>query len=67
MVSTLQEQLLAEVTDFLTTRRMAETTFGRRAVNDGKFVGRLRSGGNITVATISKVRKFIASHKEAAQ
>lgn len=38
---------------------MAETTFGRRAVNDGKFVGRLKLGGNVTIATVDRVRGFI--------
>ena len=31
-------------------------------VNDGKFVGRLRDGGGLTLATVEKVRSFIADH-----
>jgi hypothetical protein len=38
---------------------MAETTFGRLAVNDGKFVSRLRSGGRVTPETAARVRSFI--------
>ncbi len=38
---------------------MAESTFGRRAVNDGKFVTRLRHGGRVTTSTIERVRAFI--------
>lgn len=57
-----QSELLAEVESFLANRKMAETTFGRHAVNDGKFVGRLRGGANMTVATIDKVREFIRNH-----
>ena len=30
---------------------MAESTFGRRAVNDGKLVHRLREGKRITIDT----------------
>jgi hypothetical protein len=56
---TIQDELLAEIEAFLRTRKMAETTFGFRAVNDGKFVGRLRAGGNLTVSTITRVRDFI--------
>lgn len=56
-----QEQLLAEIEAFLLPRRMAETTFGRMAVNDGKFVARLRAGGNMTLATVERVRQFIKS------
>lgn len=54
------EQLLTRIEVFLSTRRMAETTFGRLAVNDGKFVGRLRAGDNVTVNTIKKATAFIA-------
>ena len=56
-----QAQLLAEIEAFLSQRRMAETTFGRLAVNDGKFVGRLRGGANMTLATVEKVRRYLAS------
>jgi hypothetical protein len=41
---------------------MAESTFGRRAVNDGKFVGRLRIGGRITTETVERVRSFMQQH-----
>lgn len=40
---------------------MKETTFGRLAVNDGKFVGRLRGGKDITVGTLERIREFIAA------
>lgn len=52
-------QLLAEIEGFLATRKLAETTFGRKAVNDGKFVGRVRSGAAITTRTVARVREFI--------
>jgi hypothetical protein len=61
-----QAKLLSEVEAFLQNRRMAETTFGRLAVNDGKFVARLRSGGNMTWNTENKVRAFIATASAAA-
>lgn len=38
---------------------MAESTFGRLAVNDGKFVTRLRQGGRVTTATVERVRAFM--------
>ncbi len=38
---------------------MAETTFGRRAVNDGKFVGRVRDGARISPGTLKKVEAFM--------
>jgi hypothetical protein len=58
--------LLDEIDAFLADRGMAETTFGRRSVNDGKFVARLRSGGNITFATAARVRDFIRDQRAAA-
>jgi hypothetical protein len=56
---TTQAELLAEIEAFLRHRKMAETTFGRLAVNDGKFMGRLRAGANMTLATVERVRVFI--------
>lgn len=59
-MSTLREQLLAEIDSYCATAGMKETTFGRLAVNDGKFVGRLRGGKDITVGTLERIRDFIA-------
>lgn len=60
-----QTLLLSEIEAFLSTRKIAESTFGRMAVNDGKFVGRLRAGANMTLATVSRVRSFIETHEAA--
>jgi hypothetical protein len=56
------ESLLSEILAFCRAADMAETTFGRRAVNDGKFVGRLKYGGKVTTTTVERVRAFIAEH-----
>ena len=53
------EQLLTEISDYCRRVGMAESTFGRRAVNDGKLVSRLRIGGRITTDTAERVRSFI--------
>jgi SAM-dependent methyltransferase len=42
---------------------MAESTFGRRSVNDGKFVSRLRFGGGVTTTTVERVRSFISERQ----
>jgi len=55
------ERLLREITDYCRKTGVAESTFGRLAVNDGKFVNRLRDGGRITTNTFDRVRSFIAS------
>lgn len=62
-MSTPQQVLLAEVLAHIAERGMAETTFGRYAVNDGKFVGRLRAGANMTIATIDRARGYINAAK----
>jgi hypothetical protein len=51
--------LLAEIVSFCQRVGMAESTFGRRAVNDGKFVPRLRFGGRVTTQTVDRVHAFI--------
>ena len=61
-MSTVQETLLEEIVAFCKASNMAATTFGREAVNDGKFVGRLRQGKRVTTATVERVRQFIADN-----
>ena len=56
------EQLLEVVGDYCREAGLAESTFGRLAVNDGKFVARLRDGGRITPRTLDRVRAYIADH-----
>ncbi len=51
--------LLEEISQACRELRMAETTFGRLAVNDGKFVSRLRQGGRVTIQTVERVCDFI--------
>ncbi len=53
------ESLLREVTDYCRRTGMAESTFGRHSVNDGKFVSRLRLGGRITLQTVDRVQTFM--------
>ena len=54
-----KDQLLTAVIEFCKEYKMAESTFGRKAVNDGKFVSRLRTGARVTPETFEKVKKFI--------
>ena len=57
-----KDQLLTAVIEFCQKYKMAESTFGRKAVNDGKFVSRLRTGARVTPETFEKVKKFINSY-----
>ena len=54
-------QILAEITDFCRRSGMAESTFGRRSVNDGKLVARLREGKRITIDTLERIQAYIAA------
>ena len=52
--------LLREISDFCRQQGLAESTFGRLVVNDGKFVNRLREGGAVTSQTLERVRNYIS-------
>jgi hypothetical protein len=60
---TEREKLLAEIDEFLAPRDMLESTVGRLAVHDGKFVGRLRAGADFRSRTAERVREFIRDYK----
>src|SRR5881394_1225491 len=55
------DQILSQISEFCRLADMAETTFGRRAVNDGKLVHRLREGKRITIDTLDRIQAYIAS------
>jgi hypothetical protein len=54
--------LLTDVERFIKTANMAESAFGRGAVNDWKFVRGLRGGRRVWPETEAKVRAFMANH-----
>src|ERR1700752_5317851 len=55
------QQLLQEISDYCRSTGLAESTFGRRAVNDGKLTSRLRNGGRITPDTLDRIHGFMAA------
>ena len=62
----MSETLLRDIAEYCRGARMAESTFGRLAVNDGKLVNRLRLGGRVTTDTVDRVRAFIAREPQPA-
>ena len=60
------QQLLTEISDYCRQTGLAESTFGRRAVNDGKLAARLRNGGRITTETLDRIRAFMDSNRTGA-
>jgi len=62
----MSEALLRDIAEYCRNAGIAESTFGRLAVNDGKLVGRLRLGGRVTTDTVERVRAFIAREPRPA-
>jgi hypothetical protein len=60
------QELLQEISDYCRQTGLAESTFGRRAVNDGKLASRLRNGGRITTETLDRIRAFMQTNRTAA-
>jgi hypothetical protein len=59
----MNDAILREISDFCRETGLAESTFGRRAVNDGKLAARLRNGGRITTDTLDRIRAFMAANR----
>src|SRR6201997_5529451 len=55
------DEILAQISEFCRNADMAESTFGRVAVNDGKLVARLREGKRITIDTLERIQGYIAA------
>src|SRR3954468_20725250 len=60
------QELLQEIADYCRHSGLAESTFGRRAVNDGKLAQRLRNGGRITTETLDRIREFMGNNRSGA-
>ena len=54
------DQILSQIPNSA-AGRYGGTTFGRRAVNDGKLVHRLREGKRITIDTLDRIQAYIAA------
>lgn len=57
--SSPSHSLLSEIESYCRQAGVAESTFGRQAVNDGKLCSRLRDGKNVTLATAERIRDYI--------
>ena len=61
------DSLLAKIEAFCRRTGIAESTFGRQAVNDGKLCARLRNGKDVTLETAAKIRGFIGNDRFATR
>jgi hypothetical protein len=60
-----RSEILREIAAYCQEAGLAESTFGRRAVNDGKLVARIRDGGRISEHTLKRIRGYIGSNPPA--
>ena len=56
------DSLLGDIETFCRSAGVAESTFGRKAANDGKLCARLRDGRSVTLQTAEKIRRYIEKH-----
>lgn len=66
-VGGMASSLLHDIETFLLSTEIAESAFGRGAVNDWKFVRDLRSGRRIWPETEAKVRRFMLTYTPEQQ
>lgn len=52
-------ELIALINEFQSTIRISDTAIGQIALNDGKFVARLRKGRRVWPETAQKVADFL--------
>jgi len=60
------ESIIAAIEQHCAVTGMAETTFGRKAVNDGKLLSRLRDGKSINIDTYNRIFAVIEAEKSEA-
>lgn len=59
-------ELLQRIRTYCAEQDVEETTFGRKAVNDGKLVTRLRNGRTITLDTLALIEAQLTLPKGAS-
>ena len=60
------QEFLGEIEGFLERTGMKPGTFGHQAVNEGKFVRRIRNGHQVLPRTAERARKFMADYMARA-
>lgn len=53
--------IISRIETHCASHGIAESTFGRIAVNDGKFVSRLRAGGSMTLRTFERLDSVLSA------
>jgi hypothetical protein len=58
----MPRRLIDEISQFCAMAGIAETTFGRLAVNDGKLARRLRNGRDLKPPTVDRITAFMREY-----
>ena len=62
------QSIIESIERYCRATGMAESTFGKRVVNDGKLLSRLRSGKSISIDTYNRIQAEIEDMaREAAE
>lgn len=61
------DDLLRDIEAFRATHKLAESRFGREAVNDTTLIPQLRNGREPRRKTVERVRTFMATYRPAEQ
>jgi hypothetical protein len=61
------QSIIDMIESYCATHAMAETTFGKKAVNDGKLLSRLREGKSISIDTYNRIVGLVSKVEEAAE
>jgi hypothetical protein len=56
--------IINEIDSFLKAHQLAESYFGRQAVNDWKLVAQLRAGRRLWPDTEARIRMFMAAYRK---
>lgn len=62
-MSTLTEQVTAEIEQFLRRSGMSESAFGQQACGDKNLLRRLRAGRSITLRRADQIRAYISGYR----
>ena len=59
----MEEALIREIRTFLAETRMSASYFGKLAVNNSELLPRLEAGKTVTLRTVVRARRFMASRR----
>jgi hypothetical protein len=60
------ETLMDEIEAFSRKAGISPSTLGRKAVNDGKLIHRLKRGGSVTLETAERIREYMRQNGSRA-